>query len=439
MRLHTRRLLAGLAAGATVLGGLVTMAFTQPADAATRVMPGSFTGYAFDACQAPSQEAMDVWRERSPYWGVGIYTSGVNRYCDVQENLSPEWVAEQDAQGWLMLPIHVGLQASCRGDVKRWDLMSGDPTDDYAQARAQGRDAAREAVAAAESYGIAARSTLWYDLEAFDISRTSCREAALSLVTAWTRKLHELGYRSGFYSSALSGIRMLDDARVDTTDSYTLPDMVWIADWNGKADTRSEYVSDDGWQGARVHQYEGGHDETYGGVTINVDSNYMEVGGGSRAPKAPPHCRVPVDFPTYPAVGRGDRDPHVAAGQCFLRQQGFYDGTVHGRFDRATARATRRFQHANGYLTVTGSIDHRTWTALLSAGPAPLVKYGSAGNAVRRLQRALNAADAARLEVDGVFGAATRKATATYQADHDLSRTGVATEELWELLQRGRR
>ncbi len=67
------------------------------------------------------------------------------------------------------------------------------------------------------------------------------------------------------------------------------------------------------------------------------------------------------------------------------------------------------------------------------------MKYGSASNAVRRLQRALNAADAARLEVDGVFGAATRKATATYQADHDLPRTGVATEELWELLQRGRR
>ena len=67
-------------------------------------LPGSFTGYAFDACQAPDQEAMDAWLERSPYWGIGIYTSGVNRYCDVQENLSADWVAEQDGKVLVMLP-----------------------------------------------------------------------------------------------------------------------------------------------------------------------------------------------------------------------------------------------------------------------------------------------------------------------------------------------
>ena len=26
----------------------------------------------------------------------------------------------------------------------------------------------------------------------------------------------------------------------------------------------------------RVHQYTGGHDETYGGVTINIDSNAVD-------------------------------------------------------------------------------------------------------------------------------------------------------------------
>src|SRR4051794_7917814 len=109
--LIVRRVLVAVAAGAAVLAGFM---LTQSADAAgARVMPGSFTGYAFDACQAPSREAMDVWRERSPYWGVGIYTSGVNRYCADQENLSEEWVAEQDRKGWRLLPLHVGLQASC--------------------------------------------------------------------------------------------------------------------------------------------------------------------------------------------------------------------------------------------------------------------------------------------------------------------------------------
>ena len=47
------------------------------------------------------------------------------------------------------------------------------------------------------------------------------------------------GYASGFYSSAASGIRMLDDARVAPGNPITLPDQIWIADWNGKANTSS--------------------------------------------------------------------------------------------------------------------------------------------------------------------------------------------------------
>ena len=59
------------------------MSLLRPADAATRRMPGAIAGYAFDACQAPSQAAMDAWWQSSPYWGVGIYTSGRNRLCSI--------------------------------------------------------------------------------------------------------------------------------------------------------------------------------------------------------------------------------------------------------------------------------------------------------------------------------------------------------------------
>jgi peptidoglycan hydrolase-like protein with peptidoglycan-binding domain len=433
-----RRLINLLTAGAAAVAATLAVVSAGPAAADTRVMPGRFTGYAFDACQAPSQEAMDVWRERSPYWGIGIYTSGVNRYCDDQRYLSWSWVDEQSRKGWRLLPLHVGLQASCTG-VDRWEKVNSDPADDYAKARAQGRAEAREAVQAAKDYGIAERSTLWYDLEAFDTSRTRCRESALSLVSAWTRTLHDLDYRSGFYSSASSGIRMLDSARADGGRGYTLPDRIWIADWNGRDDTRSEFVSDDGWKRNRVHQYRGDHDESYGGVRINIDSNFMDVGGGSRPGRAPAHCGVTLDFATYPPVERGDRGPHVAAAQCLLRQQGFYAGEVHGRFSAATARAARRFRDATTGLSEGSSVDRRTWTALVSAGSTPLMKYGSASNAVRRLQRALNAADPARLEVDGIFGATTRRATRTYQRDHGLPASGVVTDELWAKLQAGRR
>jgi peptidoglycan hydrolase-like protein with peptidoglycan-binding domain len=434
-----RRLLVVTTAVCTAIAGLVMLTgATGAGRQMTRTMPGSFTGYAFDACQAPSQEEMDVWREQSPYWAVGIYISGDNRYCDVQHELSPEWVAEQARKGWRLLPLHVGRQAACT-NVDRWDKISDDPADNYAEARSQGRAEARAAVAAARYYGIGRRSTLWYDLEHFDITRRHCRESALSLVSAWTRKLHDLGYRSGFYSSASSGIRMLDDSRRDRSDSYTLPDQIWLADWNGKANTRSEFIPHEGWSRARVHQYRGGHDETYGGVTINVDSNFMDVGRGSVAPRPGRHCGVRVDFPTYRSLHRGQRHRHVAAGQCFLRQQGFYDGRIHQRFNAATQRAVRRFQSEHD-LPVNGSLTKRTWTALLALdGRTPLVKYGSAGHPVRRLQRSLNAAVGAKLEITGVFTGPTRRATRDYQRERGLPRTGVVTDEVWDALRAGLR
>jgi hypothetical protein len=31
----------------------------------------------------------------------------------------------------------------------------------------------------------------------------------------------------------------------------------------------------------RLHQYKGDHNETWGGVTINIDSNFLDVAGGT--------------------------------------------------------------------------------------------------------------------------------------------------------------
>lgn len=435
--LPLRRLTAAALAVAVTASGLMLLSSSERAVAETRRMPGSFTGFAFDACQAPDQDTMDVWRERSPFWGVGIYTSGTNRFCDVQENLSAEWVETQARRGWVLLPLHVGLQASCT-KTDRWDKIDDDPADSYAAARAQGRAEAREAVAAAEAYGIGSGSTLWYDLEHFDITRADCRESALSLVTAWTRALHDRGYRSGFYSSASSGIRMLEQERLDPS-GHTLPDQIWVAEWNGRATTRSTYLGDDGWEQDRVHQYRGDHEATYGGITLHIDSNFMDVGRGTRGGRVAPHCRVRVDFATYPRRERGDRGEHVKAAQCFLRQQRHYDGRLHGRYDPATATAVRRFTAGVEGLPTGSVLNARTWTALLSQGATPVAKFGSGGNEVRRLQRALNAAVGARLAVDGVFAGATRAAVRDYQERREVGRTGVVDDRVWELLQQGRR
>ena len=425
-----------------VLVTLATLLPGYPAQAETRVMPGPFTGYAFDTCQAPRQSYMDTWLDRSPFRGVGVYIAGINRHCDQQTYLNSDWVQTQSDNGWRILPLTVGLQASCNTRPKFQQpghRISPDATDGYATARAQGRVEARGTVFEARALGIRAGSTLWFDLEHFAASRLRCRESALAFLSGWTWQLHRRGYGSGVYSSGSSGIRALDDARVLEPGRYNLPDQLWIADWNGVASVDSGYVRSDGWSHARVHQYRGGHNETYGGVRINIDRNYVDVGRGSFAPREPGHCGgVTLNFAQYRRLSLGDRGAQVKAAQCLLRVRRLYVGQLRFQYTPRTEQAVRAFQ-AKHALPVTGAMSLRTWTALLSGRNAPVLKIGSASHAVRRLQRALNAAVGAGLTVTGVFDVPTLKAVRSYQAARGLPRSGVVAAETWSELHAGRR
>jgi peptidoglycan hydrolase-like protein with peptidoglycan-binding domain len=432
-----RLVAVAVAALATVASGLVT----APASAANVVTPGSFTGYGFDQCLAPTQASMNAWLRHSPYWAVGIYVSGDSRGCPSQPNLTPEWIATQLRKGWRLLPITLGPQAWCttRERYLHQVRINPDASNGYRKARRQGRAEAAKTVGVASRLGIAPGSTLWYDIEAFDISQNRCRESALSFLSAWTRKLHRLGFVSGVYSSAASGVKMLDDAQALRPGTYAMPDQIWIADWNGRADVNSSYVRSSSWMPhRRVHQYRGGHNESYGGVTINIDNNWLDLGTGSRA-RRERHCDgVDVDFASYPRIRRGAEGALVTAAQCLLKEQGGYDGELTGVFDEALVDAVRAFR-AEHEMAARASITRTVWTALLSAGRRPLLKYGAASGDVRRLQRALNAADSAELAVTGVFEGRTTAAVKRYQGDHRIARSGVVLPALWRLLQSGTR
>jgi hypothetical protein len=428
---------------ATVAAGLTV---TGPAHADGRVTPGNFTGYGFDQCLAPKQSAMDAWLRSSPYLAVGIYIAGDSRFCRSQPNLTPTWVDTQLRNGWRLLPITLGPQAWCttRDRYLKQERINPDPTRSYREARAQGRREATTSVEAAGALGISPGSTLWYDIEAFDTSRTDCRESALSFLSAWTNQLHALGYVSGVYSSAGSGVKMLDDAQTDRPGRFAMPDQLWVARWSGVPgqvnDPGATYLRTTSWMPhARVHQYRGGHNETHGGVTINIDSNWIDLGTGSVAPPARTPCGgVNLDFTDYTRLRVGSQGDLVKAAQCLLQQKRLYDGAITGVFDEATALATRAFRARMG-IPEHNPINRTVWTALLGRGGKPLMKYGVASQAVRRLQRALNAADHAGLAVTGVFEAETTAAVKRYQADHGLAPTGVVLEDLWLLLKAGRR
>jgi hypothetical protein len=235
-----------------------------------------FTGLGFDACSAPSARSMNAWKQ-SPYRAVGVYIGGVNRACS-QPNLTPEWVAAQTAAGWHLIPTYVGLQAPTSACSSCAKLSPS-------QATAQGVAAALDAVAVASEVAMGPGSPIYFDMESY--SQTSSATAAtLAFLEAWTEKLHALGYLSGVYSSSASGI---EDLAGQLGSGYQLPDHLWIANWNGAQNTADPVVPSSAWTPhQRIHQYQGGHNESYGGVSINIDNDYVDgatVGEASLPPE----------------------------------------------------------------------------------------------------------------------------------------------------------
>ena len=403
--------------------------------------PGDFTGHGFDQCMAPSQSAMDAWWRKSPFTAVGIYISGDSRACRTQTNLSATWVATQVARGWRLLPIALGPQASCQPRFPRYKddfTISPKPAGGYATAAAQGAAEADQNAADAVAYGIGPGATIWYDLEGFDLTNTACRESALVFVSSWVTRIKQQGYVAGFYSSASSGIKMLDDARTQRPGQFALPDRIWIARWDGNADTSTTYIPEEGWRpGGRMKQYRGGHDETWGGVTINIDSNFIDLGAGSQPV---PEGRCPgtkLGFWKYPTLSAASAPAtRVKVLQCLLTEQGTYSGAVTGSYDAATVAAARAWQSSRKF-TPTDTFEKRHWVALLAAGARTTVKRGSTDESVYRLQRALNAAGAGRFRATGVFDAKTEAALRAYQSRLRISVSGVATPQTWNKLQRG--
>ena len=192
---------------------------------------------------------MDRWLNNSPFLAVGIYISGDSRGCRSQPNLTRNWISSQLEKGWRLLPITLGPQASCSPHFPRYgDDETIDPTPGrsgrYERARTQGRAEAAKTVRNAAALGISRGSTLWYDLEGFDSTSTHCRESALRLPQWMGDEVRSLGYSTGVYSSAGSGILMLDQARA-AGRNFAYSDYIWIARWDGVANTSTSYISDD--------------------------------------------------------------------------------------------------------------------------------------------------------------------------------------------------
>jgi Domain of unknown function (DUF1906) len=218
----------------------------------------SYIGLGFDTCAAPSAAYMKAWRSNSPYRAIGVYIGGSDEAC-AQPNLTKGWLTKQAAAGWHFMPMYVGPQAEF-GELGRHPGH-------------QGQAAARDAVAQAERLGFGAGTPIYYDMEAYPPRKTG---KALRFLTAWTSWLHTFGYKSGIYSSSSAAVTAL--AHQYTTGRYALPDVMFDALWNGKANTSDSVMRATEWSShRRVHQFSGNDSKNYGGDSINIDRDYLNV------------------------------------------------------------------------------------------------------------------------------------------------------------------
>jgi hypothetical protein len=258
----------------------------------------TYAGLGFDACTAPSTSAMSAW-SASPYRAIGVYIGGVNSACS-QPNLTSSWVAGQTAAGWHLILTYVGLQGSgaCGGSCATISSSS---------ASSQGAAAANDAVAHAQALGIPPGNPIYDDMEQYSSSASS---TVLAYLSGWTTQLHADGYLSGVYSSASSGI---SDLVKSYGTGYAEPDDIWIAHWNNQQTTSDSYVPSGDWPGAqRIHQYDGAHNETYGGVTINIDGDYLNGDTATAGNTSP--------FPdgTFVEVSGDPNNYRIAGGAAML-------------------------------------------------------------------------------------------------------------------------
>ncbi|GEM_PF-622533 len=229
--------------------------------------PVTYTGKGFDPCQAPSESSMNAWKS-SPYRAVGVYIGGANRACG-DGPLSATWVKDEVTSGWSIWPMYVGLQAPCNSSLG-FATMSWKTT----TAASQGKTSAENAVSDAENFAMGKGTPIYFDMESYDNADSSCSKAVIAFTKAWSTELSQLGYVSGFYSSAATGVQDM----VKIYGQSGTPEEIDFAEWNGQATTSTSYIPAGDWAShQRIHQYQGNVTQSWGGVRINIDQDYADA------------------------------------------------------------------------------------------------------------------------------------------------------------------
>jgi len=225
----------------------------------------------FDKCGLPEVEKMQTWWDNSPYQVFNLYLGGVSFACK-NNPLDAVWVRKVAEQGWKFIQAWVGPQAPCSSYSHR---MSDNKTTAYNQGRQEAQDAAE----AAFELGFFNNKIIYYDVEAYSDDSSACHQAVQSFLRGWVEELHARGYKAGAYGSSCTSYM------TGWADINPPLDDVWIANWYyppRSYDPQATVwgaacLSNDLWNDhQRIRQYTGGHSETWGEVSITIDSNVLD-------------------------------------------------------------------------------------------------------------------------------------------------------------------
>ena len=233
------------------------------------------------------------------------------------------------------------------------------------------------------------------------------------------------------YTKITTSGKKLSDAALTTTGStFSVPGTVkWVDDTTGAALPDTTTV-----EANKLYKWvftpsDSTNYESING-TIKLWSKSTSSGGGSS-------YYAPV-VPNMPMVYWGCTGDAVKTLQEKLNAKGFNSGNVDGIFGAKTYAAVTAFQKANS-LGVDGIVGKLTWAKLYDATPVnvtpvttqPMLRTGSRGDAVRKLQELLNAKGYTCGSVDGIFGSKTYAAVLAFQKANGLAADGIVGSLTW--------
>jgi photosystem II stability/assembly factor-like uncharacterized protein len=227
------------------------------------------SGHGFDMCEIANAGQLQTWRNSSPYVSVNLYIGGVMRTC-ANSGLSSSFLTQLTQQGWTFIPTWVGPQGG--GNTCCIAVISNDTGAAYNQ----GVNEANAAADTVANLGLGS-TVIYYDLENYNTNNTTYRNAVKSFISGWVGQVRARGHKAGVYAAGCGSMP------VDFTSIPNVPDAVWLAHWiyssyNSGASVFGVACLGDGyWSNhERLRQYTGGHNENWGGVTLNIDSNVID-------------------------------------------------------------------------------------------------------------------------------------------------------------------